>query len=339
MENKTIYFPTTENYEKTDEVDFIKPAKALCKLLLGFVKSEKVIDLSSELKIDLRKNLSEVVELGLIKEMLPNVYCSMCHHYSVIYLTLSCSHGFCESCLQVHKRQVEGTNAGQSDFFLKISKSKCPYCQKPIEEAALSKIWENYQNLKDYMACQNRAKAAQETKKFICGVCHKIRGSAMLIPNSCFHMCMICVAINYHKDSNFQCHNCSYKYDIAALSKQKYKCQKCLKDFYLFGDRMQEICPNHVYCGICTSEIIDSGTCYACERTLEINEKVLLSDEIIGNCAACEVDIFLIKMRKYRCCKKYICYDCQKSSENCASCGQKLSARDLNWIQSALGKT
>jgi hypothetical protein len=289
----------------------IEVNRELISKLLSFVSPSKFAELRPDELKHLCNSFSTLVRVKKISLDESRVYCSSCNEFKSTELSCecySCSHMNNE--IQVQINHIFDTQG--EDTLERLENINCSECNKPLTLATLMKIdmtlKEKINNFKTWLI-----KHQVKTQNFfVCCKCQKFRGKNLLAEDvlSCLHMCKFCISQQYLEGKKKTCVECQTECSVEALSQMQDYCKNCDGIFYLMGDRMVEIVPDHLVCCFCAGQVITNGSCERTGHIFDVKEKRSILKYIYTQCVTCSNDVFFCHARKDKNTKSYYCAEC-----------------------------
>ncbi|OMJ93977.1 hypothetical protein SteCoe_2884 [Stentor coeruleus] len=141
------------------------------------------------------------------------------------------------------------------------------------------------------------------------------RNDVYLSPNSCGHMCFVCIYYSL-ADLDANCYHCSKS--LLSIFELKTICGGCNNERYCIGDSIVSICSDkHEVCISCIEEMLQTHKCKVCSRVFTRLEIMGFYAKTSDRCSRCKIVYTkTFTVSKY-CCRKIYCFDCLNNDPVC----------------------
>ena len=271
---------------------FVTPSSYLDDIFIVMEQLDKSMDYSEigSYPVDLDFKTNDKALLKIFNKINSKNMCSVCKKTQFVS-TNQCGHLICFECLL---RKVQ-------------EKSNCEICGDEFKETLI-------QNL-----VRNASKLTSEKISIICKKCN-INEIPTDIENTCGHLCLSCVRVNYKQFIN-ECPICFgslFREDLLTYSTKKVFCEGCNTQRNYFAENCKKFKCGHTLCGDCITFSIQSRKCKLCVRNLNNLDILEFIKAATEQCSKCYKNIALKFINMFSCCNRFICEAC-KGRHKCKS--------------------
>ena len=157
-----------------------------------------------------------------------------------------------------------------------------------------------------------------KVQRIICYKCMKEKDVADYHPNTCMHLCSLCIALDL-ENAIEKCRICYEKYnDSVAPNPIEGICMKHRNPVNVKNTYKLEC--NHSFCQECYKKLKKKKSCLQCNKTLLESDLYAISNPNHVICQECGNIVENNNLARKECCENNCCKECFTQNNGCKNC-------------------